>query len=544
MHIIQDETGVDVQKMGIKIIGHGTWYDKIAQKIIQREKELKIDTKLIRTESGIGASGLPHIGSLADATRSYTVALAIKEQGYNSELIAYSDDMDGLRKVPKDFPKKLEKYLGHPVTSIPDPFNNCHKSYGEHMSYLLMDALDKCKIQYRFISGTEAYKKGLLNDQIEILLKNAKKVGQIINEEVGQDKYIKALPYFPICSNCGRIYSTKAYQFLPKEKKVLYICEGVKIKGKWLEGCGNQGEVDYRSGKGKLSWKAGEFAARWVAFDIKFEAYGKDIADSVRINDRISREVLNYEPPIHVQYEMFLDKSKKKISKSKGNVFTPQVWFRYGSPQSLLLLTLKRFTGTRSLSVADIPQYMTELDELEDIFLGKKKISDEKDRAKLVGLYKYCWGLKPPTDPSVHLPYNLLVYLAMIAPKESKEDYIKEKLRTYQYIEDVSEVDESRIKYALNWADEFEEVEKVKIILNTKETGAIREFIGIIERTENVDKIQSAIFQTARKYGIKPRDFFSLLYQALIGIPKGPKLGPYIVDIGTKNVINRLKEII
>jgi len=530
--------------MGTKIIGHGTWYDKVAHKIIKRENKLQRDTKLIRTESGIGASGLPHIGSLADATRSYTVALAIKEQGYNSELIAYSDDMDGLRRVPKGFPRELEKYLGHPVTSIPDPFSNCHKSYGEHMSYLLMDALDKCKIQYRFISGTEAYKKGLLNDQIEILLKNAKKVGEIIKEEVGQDKYIKTIPYFPICSNCGRIYSTKVYRFLPKEKKLLYICEGMEIKGKWLEGCGNQDEVDYRSGEGKLSWKAGEFAARWVAFGIKFEAYGKDIADSVRVNDRISREILNYEPPLHVQYEMFLDKARKKISKSKGNVFTPQIWFRYGSPQSLLLLTLKRFTGTRTLSIADIPQYMNELDELEDVFLGKKKVSNEKDRAKLVGLYKYCWGLKPPTEPSVHLPYNLLVYLAMIAPKESKEDYIKNKLRSYRYIEDSSEVEEARIQYALNWAEEFEEVEKANIRLNTKEAEAIREFIGILEVEENADKIQGAIFQTARKYGLKPKGFFILLYRALIGIQKGPKLGPYIVDIGTKNVINRLKEIV
>jgi lysyl-tRNA synthetase class 1 len=527
-----------------KIIGHGTWYDKIAHKILIRENTLHRDMTLLRTESGIGASGLPHIGSLADAARSYTVALAIKEQGYNSELIAYSDDMDGLRKVPIGFPKKLEKYLGYPVTSIPDPFGDCHRSYGEHMSYLLMDALDKCKIQYQFISGTDVYKKGLLNDQIEILLKNAKQVGTIIKEEVGQDKYIETLPYFPICSDCGRIYSTKVYQFLPKEKKLLYKCAGMEIKGRWLEGCGNQDEVDYRKGEGKLSWKAGEFAARWATFGINFEAYGKDIADSVRVNDRISREILKYEPPLHVQYEMFLDKTRKKISKSKGNVFTPQVWFHYGSPQSLLLLTLKRFTGTRTLSIADIPQYMTELDELEDVFLGKKKVSDAKDKAKLVGLYKYCWALNPPIEPSTHVPYNLLVYLAKIAPKESKEDYIKKKLQSYGYINESSEVEQTRIHYALNWAEDFQEIEKTKISLNIKETQAIKEFITILEEEENVDKIQGAIFHTARKYGVKPKDFFVLLYQVLIGIPRGPKLGPYIVDIGLKNVINRLKEIV
>ena len=186
---------------------------------------------------------------------------------------------------------------------------------------------------------------------------------------------------------------------------------------------------------------------------------------------------------------------------------------------------------------------MNELDELEDVFLGKKKVSDEKDRAKLVGLYKYCWGLKPPTEPSAHVPYNLLVYLAMIAPKESKEDYIKKKLRAYRYIKDSSEVEESRIQYALNWVEEFEGVEKVNIRLNKKEIETIGEFIEILEVEENADKIQGAIFQTARKHGLKPKDFFSILYQALIGIPKGPKLGPYIVDIGTRNVIKRLNEI-
>ena len=300
--------------------------------------------------------------------------------------------------------------------------------------------------------------------------------------------------------------------------------------------------MDYRRGEGKLGWKAGEFAARWVAFGIKFEAYGKDIADSVRVNDRICREVLKYEPPLHVQYEMFLDKSRKKISKSKGNVFTPQIWFQYGSPQSLLLLTLKRFTGTRALAISDIPQYMNELDELEDVFLGKKKVSDEKEKKKLVGLYKYCWALNPPSESTIHVPYNLLVYLAMIAPKETKVEYILTKLREYGYIEESSDVEDSRIQYAINWAEDFEDVKKTTIQLNNKETEAIRDLISVLEKETQADKIQGEIFQTARKHGVKPKRFFMILYQVLIGIPRGPKLGPYIVDIGIKNVIRRLKE--
>ncbi|MCW3979970.1 MAG: lysine--tRNA ligase, partial [Candidatus Bathyarchaeota archaeon] len=347
-----------------KIIGHGTWYDKTAVTILERERSLGRSLNLIRTEMGLGASGLPHIGSFGDAARSFAVTLALLEQGLNSELVAFSDDKDGLRKVPAGFPEATRKYLGYPVTSIPDPFK-CHESFGEHMSSLLLEALDRSNIQYNFISAAKAYEKGLFNDEIKTILTNSQKVGEIVKQEVGQVRYTEALPYFPICRSCGRIYTTTAHRYLPDEEKILYDCRGMEIRGKWLDGCGHKGEVDYRKGQGKLSWKS-EFAVRWKALDIRFEAYGKDIEDSVRINDRICREILHYEPPQHARYEMFLDKSGKKISKSAGNVFTPQVWFQYGSSRSLILLMLKRFVGTRELSIVDIPQYMNELDELED----------------------------------------------------------------------------------------------------------------------------------------------------------------------------------
>jgi lysyl-tRNA synthetase class 1 len=526
-----------------KIIGHGTWYDKIALDVVNREKQLNRGLNLIRTESGIGASGIPHIGSLADAARSHAVSLAIGNLGYPSELVAFSDDKDGLRKIPRGFPSKLKKYLGFPVTSIPDPFGNCHTSFGEHMSSLLLESLETCGIQYRFMSGTEAYKEGLLNRQIELLLRNAKRIGEIVREEVGQEKYEDALPYFPVCQRCGRIYTTKAYEFLPKEMKILYDCEGMEVGRRWLEGCGYKGEIDYRLGEGKLSWKAGEFAARWAALGICFEAYGKDIADSVRVNDRICREILGFEPPIHVQYEMFLDKGGKKISKSRGNVFTPQLWFRYGSPQSLLLLTLKRFTGTRTLAVEDIPQYMNELDELEDVFFEKRRAVDPKTRANLTGLYMYCWGLNPPEQPRVHVPYNLLINLAKVAPNGSEAEFIKEKLLSYGYAT-TSEDMNARIGYVLNWVEDFEETQKATIKVKGREANATAELMNILEQVESAEAIQGAIFETARKHGLKPRRFFEILYHALLSVPRGPRLGSYIVDVGRQNVINKLRKLL
>jgi lysyl-tRNA synthetase class 1 len=514
----------------------------MASEIIQRENQLNRNLKIIRTESGIGASGLPHIGSLADATRSHAIALALENQNHSSELIAFSDDRDGLRKIPAGFPSSLKKYIGFPVTSIPDPFGNCHPNFGDHMSSLLLDALDTCHLSYRFLSANEIYKKGILNEQIDLLLRNAQNVGRIVAEEVDQDKYETILPYFPVCEQCGRIYTTQAHQYVEKEHRVLYHCSGMDLGNQRLNGCGYDGEVDYRVGEGKLAWKA-EFAARWAALQISFEAYGKDISDSVRVNDRICREILHFEPPLHVQYEVFLDKSGKKISKSKGNVFTPQRWFKYGSPQSLLLLTLKRFTGTRSLSVEDIPQYMTELDDLEDIYFQKKQIPDQKERAKLTGLYLYCWNLQPPQEPRIHVAYNVLLNLARVAPQGSQSEFIKDRLLNYGYPLDSEDI-EDRIYYALNWIKDIDVPDEHCTTFTSTQIQALQEFTKTLKHLDTADEIQEVIFEIARKNGLKVRRFFQILYQVLLGTSKGPRLGPYILDIGKEAVITSLKAVL
>jgi lysyl-tRNA synthetase class 1 len=527
-----------------EIIGRGTWYDMMARRVIDRECQLGRSMIKLRTEMGLGASGFPHIGSLGDAARSFAVTLALRGLGFNSELVAYCDDKDGLRKVPIGLSKDLEKYLGYPVSSIPDPFG-CHESFGKHMSSLLLDSLDKCGIEYRYFSAKEVYENGLLLNEIRTILLNAKKIGEIVKEEVGQERYTEVLPFFPVCSNCGRIYTTRAYKFEPETDKVLYKCEGLEIRGRLIEGCGHEGEADITKGEGKLTWK-GEFAARWKALDVRFEAYGKDIADSVKINDRICREVLCFEPPSHARYEMFLDKGGKKISKSAGNVFTPQVWFRYGSPQSLLLLMLKRFVGTRTLDVSDIPAYMNELDYLEDVYFGKKQ-AGEKEAVRLKGLFEYCYVTKPPAEPSVHVPYNLMAFLVKMAPKECLEDYVDEKLRGYGYLQrgQVLEVNlKQRIGYALNWIRDFEEIKETAVILTIEEKKAIIELIAKLEAEDEPDKIQNAIFNAAKNNGVQPSGFFKTLYKILMGAPQGPRLGPYMLAMGKQNVIAALKRAI
>jgi lysyl-tRNA synthetase class 1 len=528
--------------MSEEIIGHGTWYDIMAKKVIEREQSLNRDISRVRTEMGLGASGFPHIGSLGDAARSYAVTLALNDQNINSELIAYCDDKDGLRKVPAGLKKEgLEKYLGFPVSSIPDPFG-CHESYGKHMSSLLLEALDKCGITYKYYSAKEVYEKGTILNEVRTILANAKQVGQIVKEEVGQDTYTEVLPFFAVCKRCGRIYTTRAYSFDPKTDKVHYKCEGLEIRGRLIKGCGHEDQADIKKGEGKLTWK-GEFAARWKALDIRFEAYGKDIADSVKINDRICREVLCFEPPSHAKYEMFLDKGGKKISKSAGNVFTPQVWFNYGSPQSLLLLMLKRFVGTRTLGVSDIPVYMNELDHLEDVYFNKKQMS-EKEKMKLTGLFEYCYVMKPPTKPSVHVPYNLMAFLVKMAPKECLNDFITVKLQRYGYLEKNQTLDAGllqRVEYALNWTRDFEEIKETKVELTIKEKKAIAELVTNLQTEDEPDKIQNAIFNVAKDNAIKPGAFFKTLYEVLMGAPQGPRLGPYVLAMGKENVISALQ---
>lgn len=533
----------DIGEKTKEVIGRGTWIDKQALKVVDRKDNLKGKHPLIiRTESGLGASGFPHIGSFADASRAYGFKLALEDLGRESEFLAFADDMDGLRKVPAGTPPELKEHLGKPVSIIPDLWG-CHDSYGQHMSSLLIDALTKAGIEFTPVSAHELYRSGKMKPQVIKLLTNAKLAGEIIKETTDSEKYIDQIPYHAICNQCGKIYTTKAKTFDVKKGKVEYICEGDEIRGNMLKGCGNHDWSDISKGEGKLTWKV-EFAARWDLLQIDFEAYGKDILESVECNDRICREIFNYESPTHARYEMFLDKGGTKISKSKGNVFTPQDWFKYGSSQSLALLTYKRMKGTRTLSVVDIPIYMSEIDYLEDIYFGRIKEKNESHKRNLMGLYEYCWHLKPPEKPSIHIPYNLLVNLISVAPDTAREEFIESRLNLYGYLKENTSLKQIAEKIILtsNWVNDFKSLEETKIVLSNEQKVAIKMLIERIEKMTDADSIQTAIFETAKNNQIKPRDFFKILYQILLNTKRGPKLGPYISTMGVKNVIKSLNK--
>jgi lysyl-tRNA synthetase class 1 len=533
-----------------KIIGKGTWIDKLASELIEREKILGRKLDLIRVESGLGASGIPHIGSLGDAVRAYGVKLALENQGYKSELIAYSDDLDGLRKVPEGLDVDVDN-IGRRVSIIPDPFGSCHDSYGSHMSSLLLDGLDNLGIKYIHKTAYETYNEGLLNNQTLKILDERKKIGDKIEELTGQQKFQTSIPYFPECHNCKKLYTTKSYKYIKDEKKVLYRCKDSDIgyvperdkdkdKNKKYFGCGHEGESIIGKDLGKLAWKV-EFAARWKAFDIRFEAYGKDIMDSVKVNDWISDEILDFNHPHHVRYEMFLDKGGKKISKSLGNVITSQAWLKFGSPESILLLLYKRITGARELGFDDIPGLMNEYNELEDTYFGRIKVDNQAKLTKLKGLYEYVNLLNPPKQSSIHINYRLLIELTKIF-KEDRNERVMKKLMDYGVIKNPEPEIEKLIEIAGNYSDEFDEQEKTEVNLNDISKKALGILVTALQEEEEPEDIQNTIYQIAKANGVQPKDFFKILYQIILGTSRGPKIGPFIIDIGRKQVAKTLSE--
>jgi lysyl-tRNA synthetase class 1 len=516
------------------------WADQIAQQIIE-----KWNAKIFRTEMGLGASGVPHVGSTGDGIRSFVVNLALKDRGVKSEFIAYSDDRDGLRKIPAGFPDSLEKDIGKPVSQINDPFG-CHESYGEHVSSLLTDAFMKLGVSYKLKKASLEYTGGKLDKEIIDILENWKQTGEIIKKITGQDKYLNQLPYMSVCEKCGRIYTTRAYKF--DGEKIHYKCDQSFVgknsnneKTIEIKGCGHEGVANIRDGK--LAWKV-EFAARWRALKINYEAYGKDILDSVRCNDVVCEDVLKRDPPVHSFYEMFTERSGKKISKSAGNVFTPQMWIRYASPLSLRLLFLKRLGTTRVVDPDAIPSYMDELNELSQVYFNKKKISNEHDAAHMKRLFEYAHFLKKPQEQYVQINYNMLATLMKLAKNKK---IVKDILQRTGHIAEMTknaekELDE-KLAYAENWIKDTIPEKEIKIDLTEKQKKALKKLAHDLETKKfNEEEMKARLYDIAREHNLEMQEFFKGAYLTILGSERGPRLAQFILAMGQKKIADILRE--
>lgn len=532
-----DRTWQSVCSMAETVIGRGTWIDKLAAELLDRERNLGRSLDHVVVESGLGASGVPHVGSLGDAVRSYGVKLALENMGCSSTLIAYSDDLDGLRKVPEGFPGSLEQDVGKPVSLIDDPFGS-YESYGSHMSGILLDGLDRLGVQYEFRRAYDTYRDGLLSEQAHAILSRADRIGEAILDMVGQDKYTKSLPYFAVCANCQRIYTTQSHRYDPQSRTVSYSCGDATIGGRKIRGCGHTGSARIGGGDlGKLAWKV-EFAARWSAFDVRFEAYGKDIMDSVQVNDWVAQEILGTPPPHHVRYEMFLDSGGKKISKSLGNVVTAQDWLKIGSPQSLLLLLYKRIKGARHLGLGDVPSLMNEYNELEDVYFGRVSMDNKERESRLRGLYEYANLLRPPAEPAIHVNYLLLVELAGIF-REDRGRRITQKLMDYGIISEASPDLDRLIELAGRFADDHAGTERPAVEIDGASGRALTHLAASLRANPGANP-QDLVYEAAKSGQVRPRDFFRVLYRIMLGTDRGPRLGPLISDMGFENVAVRL----
>jgi lysyl-tRNA synthetase class 1 len=207
-------------------------------------------------------------------------------------------------------------------------------------------------------------------------------------------------------------------------------------------------------------------------------------------------------------------------------------------------LILKRFVGTKSGSVEEIPPHMDELDDLEDVWFGKRKVKDPREKAKLRGLYEYVWMLTPPEEPTVHIPYSLLLNLAKVAPKDVEVKFIRDKLEAYGHIKDGDAGLDERIRYALNWIEDSGEAERPQVSLSVKEKKAISSLITALDLVKDEEAYQSSVFVVAREEGIRPGSFFQLLYSILLGKQRGPRFGPFTATMGKETVIAELKKAI
>ena len=263
--------------------------------------------------------------------------------------------------------------------------------------------------------------------------------------------------------------------------------------------------------------------------------------DSVKVNDWVSDEILNFHHPTHVRYEMFLDKGGKKISKSLGNVVTSQAWLRYGTAKSILLLLYKRITGTREVGFDDIPALMSEYHELENIYFGKIKLDNENKTTRAKGLYEYVNLLSLPKNPAPYVNYRLLVQLCKIF-RDDRVSKVTKKLIEYGTIKESSSEIGELIMLAGNYADDFDKPTKVEVQIDDTSKNALIELTKILSLESEPEDLQNTIYNIAKNNGIQPKDFFRILYQIILASDRGPKLGPFILDIGRKKAALTISE--
>jgi len=488
----------------------------------------------IRFETGFGPSGMPHIGTFAEIARTTWVRHAFEFiTQYPTQLIAFSDDMDGLRKVPLNIPQQdmLTQNLGRPLCHIPDPFGEC-ESYSAFMNKKLNEFLDRYQFDYTFQSSYEAYTRGDFNDGLAIILQKTEEVKAVILPTMSKEKQADWSPFFPICESCGKIYSTRVTAYHLESNTIDYICD--REEG-LVKSCGYKGSVSIFNGSVKVGWKI-DWALRWYSYDIGYEMYGKDLIESAKLSGKIVR-IMGKQPPVGLFYELFLDEKGRKISKSVGRGLTIDAWMSYAPLESLLYYIFQNPKQAKRLFWDIVPKSVD--DYLKD--LTRYETLDSETQPDSSVWHLFAKGEKVPHYKS-SINFTLINNL-ISAVGADDVNLILEYLKRYDSsMEDFKGIIEDLVKKAMSYYRDFilpnkkfrtpSEAEK-KILERLRD-----ELAGYAGNDEN--ELQSIPFHVARVFDETPKNLFKLFYEVLFGQERGPRFGTFVQLVGKEKALSLL----
>ena len=502
-----------------------------ARKLIKDRKNLFDKKGKIIFQTGYGPSGLPHIGTFGEVARTTMVVNAINQIiDIPTEIITFSDDMDGLRKAPDNIPNKeiLEKHLHKPLTSVPDPFKK-FKSFGEHNNEMLKSFLNKFKFDYVFKSSTDIYKKGQFNNALLLVLEKYEEIIEIILPTLGKERKKTYSPFLPICPESGKVLEVPVVEIKKKEGKIIYQNGDKKI------------ETEITNGKCKLQWKV-DWAMRWFAFDVDYEMYGKDLIESAILSSKICK-TLGKKSPNGFAYEMFLDEKGEKISKSKGNGITIEQWLNYASPESLSLYMYQNPKRAKKLYEDVVPKAVDEY----LVCIDKFNSQDEKNR--LLNPVFHIHNGNPPKEKSI-MPFAVLLNLVGTSNATGKDVLWKFIKRYKKNIEPSNHpILDSLIEYALKYFVDIVKPKKKYRKPNENEKKALLDLIGRLKNCKdqtNPEDIQTIVYSVGKDNGYKDnlREWFKAIYEIIFGDVDGPRMGFFISFFGIKETIELINKYI
>ena len=503
-----------------------------AKKLLRERKSFIEKKGKITLQTGYGPSGLPHIGTFGEVARTSMMVNALKQLSeYPTEIITFSDDMDGLRKVPENVPnqKLLNDNLHKPLTQVPDPFEK-FASFGEHNNEMLKKFLDNFNFNYNFQSSTALYKSGYFNPTLKIILENYEGIMNIIIPTLGKERQQTYSPFLPICPETGHVLEIPVIEIDKEKSKIIFDNKGNKLEASILDGnC-------------KLQWKV-DWAMRWYALDIDFEMYGKDLIESAILSTKIIN-LLGKKNPSGFAYELFLDEKGEKISKSKGNGITIDQWLEYASPESLSLYMYQNPKRAKKLYKEIVPKAV---DEYLDCIEKSKK---QNELQLLMNPVWHVHNGKIPKEEMI-MTFSMLLNLVETSNADSK-DLLWKFVKKYK--PDISETNfpifDALVGYAIKYFNDVIKAQKKYKTPNESEKLALEALVKTLEKcTDEMspEDIQTLIYSTGKENGYADnlRDWFKLIYEVVFGDENGPRMGFFISFFGVKEttelLINKLK---